>query len=185
MHRIKSNFISIVTVLGLLICPGSYLFAANAKPVKVFILAGQSNMVGHGKVEEGRDPSDSKKTDVKGGLGSLRYFVQQHEAQYGAKGKTPLVDGAGKWLVRDNVYIHCTADKETKKGRLTVGFGAGGWIGPEFGFGHVVGNASKEPVLIIKTSWGGNRWDSTSAHLLPVNHNSKAIRKTKASTIVR
>jgi alpha-galactosidase len=141
----------IAAVVGLMF---GFTSPAESKPVKVFILAGQSNMVGHGKVEEGRDPATGKK-EVEGGLGSLRYFVRQHEDQYGARGKTPLVDGAGKWLVRDDVYIHCTADQEKKKGRLTVGFGAGVWFGPEFGFGHVVGNAIEAPVLIIKTSWGG------------------------------
>lgn len=127
---------------------------AAEKEVKVFILAGQSNMVGHGKADEGRDPGGSGK-EVPGGLGSLRYFVSQHEDLYGAKGKTPLVDSAGKWLVRDDVFIDCTVDKAKKKGRLSVGFGAGTWIGPEFGFGLVVGNSIEEPVLIIKTSWGG------------------------------
>jgi hypothetical protein len=145
------NCMMIAVLVGLMF---GFASQAESKPVKVFILAGQSNMVGHGKVEEGRDPAGGKK-EVAGGLGSLRDFVRQHEEQYGAKGKMPLVDGAGKWLVRDDVYIHCTADQEKKKGRLTVGFGAGIWFGPEFGFGHVVGNANGEPVLIIKTSWGG------------------------------
>jgi hypothetical protein len=143
----------IIALVGLLLIPAGCLMAAE-KTVKVYILAGQSNMVGHGKADTGRDPAGGK-NEVAGGLGSLRYFVQQHEAEYGARGKTPLVDGKGKWLVRDDVYIHCTADQEKKKGRLTVGFGAGEWFGPEFGFGHVVGNAIGEPVLLIKTSWGG------------------------------
>ena len=148
---LSMKFMTIAVVVGLMSGVASQ---AASQPLKVFILAGQSNMVGHGKVEEGRDPAGGKK-EVEGGLGSLRYFVRQHEQQYGARGKTPLVDSAGKWLARDNVYIHCTADAAKMKGLLTVGFGAGGWIGPEFGFGHVVGNASRDPVLIIKTSWGG------------------------------
>jgi hypothetical protein len=148
---LSMKLMTIAVVVGLMSGVASQ---AASQPLKVFILAGQSNMVGHGKVEEGRDPAGGKK-EVEGGLGSLRYFVRQHEEQYGARGKTPLVDIAGKWLVRDNVYIHCTADAAKMKGLLTVGFGAGGWIGPEFGFGHVVGNASRDPVLIIKTSWGG------------------------------
>ena len=41
---------------------------------EVFILADQSNMEGHGKVEMGRDPqaADRKATQIKGGIGSLR-----------------------------------------------------------------------------------------------------------------
>jgi alpha-galactosidase len=53
---------------------------------------------------------------------------------------------------------------------LTVGFAAPGastWIGPEFGFGHVVGNALSEDVLIIKVSTGGTslakNWRSPGA----------------------
>ncbi len=53
---------------------------ATAKPLKVSILAGQSNMEGHGKVEEGRNPhydpkSPGSKPEIAGGLGSLRYLV--------------------------------------------------------------------------------------------------------------
>ena len=48
-------------------------------------------------------------------------------------------------------------------GKLTAGFGArganptqdGGKIGPEFTFGLAMDAALKEPVLIIKTAWGG------------------------------
>jgi hypothetical protein len=39
---------------------------------------------------------------------------------------------------------------------LTVGFGARPeLIGPELGFGNVVGDALDEPVLLIKCAWGG------------------------------
>jgi alpha-galactosidase len=125
--------------------------AAAAPPVKVFILAGQSNMVGHGKVEKGRDPNAQgrKAPEVPGGLGSMRYLVKSDPAKYGA-----LVDKDGKWLVRDDVWISSTGEG-AEKGMLTVGFGKGGWIGPEYGFGWVVGEGLEEPVLLIKTSWGG------------------------------
>ncbi len=43
-----------------------------------------------------------------------------------------------------------------RKGNLTPGFGfREGYIGPELGFGHVVGDAFEEPVLLIKLAWGG------------------------------
>lgn len=130
--------------------PCSTATAANP-PVKVFILAGQSNMVGHGKVEEGHDPNATapNSPEVPGGLGSLRYLVKHDPAKYGA-----LVDKDGKWIVRDDVWIASTGEGP-EKGALTVGFGANGWIGPEYGFGQIIGNKFKEPVLIIKTSWGG------------------------------
>ncbi len=129
----------------------STALASAAPPVKVFILAGQSNMVGHGKVEEGRDPEakDMKAPEVPGGLGCLRYLVKKDPKKYGA-----LVDKDGKWIVRDDVWISSTGESP-RKGALTVGFGAGNWIGPEYGFGWVMGDGLKEPVLLIKTSWGG------------------------------
>ena len=113
-------------------------------PVQVFVLAGQSNMEGHGKVEEGHDKAA-------GGVGSLRYLLAHPP-------KGARVDGLagpdGQWVVRDDVWIWATTDGG-EKGRLTVGFGARDTIGPEFGFGHVVGEALEAPVLIVKASWGG------------------------------
>ena len=47
---------------------------------------------------------------------------------------------------------------ELKTGGLSVGFtGYGGrhHIGPELQIGHVLGDAHKEPILLIKTAWGG------------------------------
>ncbi len=58
-----------------------------------------------------------------------------------------------RWKSRSDVWISFNGDK---KGHLTPGFGAGpDLFGPELGFGQVIGDASKDPVLIIKTAWGG------------------------------
>lgn len=47
-------------------------------------------------------------------------------------------------------------DTTEQTGRLTTGFGASsGEIGPEFTFGIYMEKALKEPILLIKTSWGG------------------------------
>lgn len=110
--------------------------ASAAKTVKVFILAGQSNMEGKG------DPNhlDTYKDDP---------LIQPWVAR--------IRDG-DDWAVRDDVFItYPTKAKGAKHGPLTVGYGTLGEdsIGPEFGFGHVVGEAFDEPVLIIKTAWGG------------------------------
>jgi arylsulfatase A-like enzyme len=111
------------------------------KPIKVFILAGQSNMEGHGLIK-----ADPKRN---GGKGSLEYLVK--DAARASRFKH-LVDRDGKWAVRDDVWIHYL----DRKGRLTVGFGANEErIGPELGFGQVVGDAIDEPVLLIKLAWGG------------------------------
>lgn len=130
---------------------------AKEKTVKVFILAGQSNMVGHGKVEMGRNPEykkgdKSSKREIKGGIGCLRSLAKDPKT---AKDYKHLLGPDGKWIERDDVLIYCTADKKKKKGKLSVGFGPGVWFGPELGFGCVVGDYLKEPVLLIKTSWGG------------------------------
>lgn len=69
----------------------------------------------------------------------------------------------GKPKVCEKVWITsigCLGDAYTDlteaKGKLTVGFGAPEHkIGPEFTFGLTMEKQTKEPVLIIKTSWGG------------------------------
>lgn len=113
----------------------------KAPPVKAFVLAGQSNMVGHGFVM-----ADPKRN---GGKGSLEQVVR--DPATGKKFKH-LLNKDGSWRVRDDVYIHYLG----RKGKLTVGFGAGeDCIGPELGFGSVVGDSIREPVVLIKLAWGG------------------------------
>lgn len=119
--------------------------ADMSKPVQVFILMGQSNMVGMGKIA--------------GGEGSLEHAVKQ-------KKKYPyLVDETGKWSER----------KDVRNVRVMVGKKGGGmqlfnneWmtikgrtIGPEIGIGHHVGNAIEAPVLILKSCIGNRSlgWD--------------------------
>lgn len=112
-----------------------------AMPVKAFILAGQSNMVGHGAVA--MDPGHNE------GKGSLEYAAKD-PANKKVFGK--LLGKDGRWVVRDDVWI----EYFERKGKLTVGFGANmDRIGPELGFGMVVGDAVREPVLLIKIAWGG------------------------------
>ncbi|HMP59611.1 MAG TPA: sialate O-acetylesterase [Gemmatales bacterium] len=115
--------------------------AQAAKPVKVFILAGQSNMQGHGFVKA--DPRRN------GGMGSLEHVARDPAT---AARYRHLLDDQGQWLVRDDVWIHYL----DRKGRLTVGYGVDSdRIGPELGFGQVMGDALEEPVLLIKLAWGG------------------------------
>lgn len=72
-----------------------------------------------------------------------------------------LIDDQGNWVSRDDVYykgvVTATADKW-----LSVGCGAGSNnIGPELGFGHLLGDYHDEPVLILKASQGNRSlaWD--------------------------
>jgi alpha-galactosidase len=110
---------------------------ANGK-LKVFILAGQSNMVGFGQLD--------------GSPGTMETHVKGNPENYGH-----LVDKDGKRVVRDDVWIVNVSDaKKNQQGWLTTGYGASeGHIGPEYGFGFVVGDAYEDPVLIIKSAWGG------------------------------
>jgi alpha-galactosidase len=125
--------------LALLLLTGNT--SAAEKPVQVFILAGQSNMEGHGFVQ-----ADPKRNE---GKGSLEYVARQPAT---APRFAHLRDKDGKWVVRDDVWIHYLG----RKGKLTVGYGANpDRIGPELGFGHVVGDALDAPVLLIKLAWGG------------------------------
>lgn len=107
-------------------------------PVKVFVLAGQSNMVGAGRVEGDPDHND--------GQGSLSYLVEHQADTFGH-----LKQG-DDWAERDDVSIWYLG----KTGMLRPGFGSNdNTIGPELGFGGVVGDATEAPVLLIKIAWGG------------------------------
>ena len=97
----------------------------DKSPVKVFILAGQSNMEGQGIIK-----IDAKRNE---GKGSLEYLVRDPA---GAERYKHLIDG-GRWVVRDDVWIWYLG----RKGGLTVGYGARkDRIGPELQFGHFLGD---------------------------------------------
>lgn len=113
----------------------------DANTLKVFVLAGQSNMVGAGQV--------NAREDRNGGQGSLEHLVRDAAT---APRFAHLIDDEGAWVRRDDVWI----DFFEREGPLTVGYGSrADTIGPELGFGHVIGEAFDEPVLLIKIAWGG------------------------------
>lgn len=70
-----------------------------------------------------------------------------------------MVDANGKPRVCENVWISSIGSSPDEKfGRLAAGFGASREdekIGPEFTFGIYMQKQLNEPVLIIKTAWGG------------------------------
>ena len=110
------------------------------QPVRVFILMGQSNMVGLGRVT--------------GGEGSLENAVRN-------KQKYPyLTETGGSWVERKDVrYVRFMAGKGPLNNEwMTV---TGNKMGPEYGIGHVVGNAVEAPVLILKACIGNRSlgWD--------------------------
>lgn len=105
--------------------------ADMTKPVKVFIIMGQSNTLEMGKV------TDELKT--------LYPF---------------LVDNAGAWTIRQDVRnVSVMVGKGVYRNDwLTVNPAK---IGIEIGIGHQLGNAMEEPVMILKSSIGnrGLGWD--------------------------
>jgi len=128
------------TLLPLLLPPPA--FAGD--PLKVFVLAGQSNMVGAGEVEA--------REDRNGGKGSLEHLVNDKKTK---KRFEHLVDRKGDWVRREDGWISFTGEREVH-GELSVGYGARkNAIGPELGFGHVLGEHLDEQVLLIKVAWGG------------------------------
>ena len=119
--------------------PDSSTGATN-KPVKVYIMAGQSNMVGFGQV-------------TGSGPGTL-------ETMTGAEKKFPnLVASGGGWTSRKDVKYQGVIS-DIAKGDLKPDV-AGTSYGPELGFGYVMGWHHDEPVLLIKASQGnrGLMWD--------------------------
>lgn len=139
---------SLLAVVSLAITGGASAESKQAdmsKPVQVYILMGQSNMLGFGKVS--------------GGEGSLEHAVKK-------KNFYPyLVDKEGQWAERQDVRnVRVMGSGGPGKTRLfnnewmTIGEGK---IGPEFGIGHHVGNAVDAPVMILKSCIGnrGLGWD--------------------------
>ena len=115
--------------------------ACASEIVHVFILAGQSNMVGAGEVESNLSRND--------GRGSLQWLTKNSSTQ---DTYSHLRTNTGVWVQRDDVLIWFL----DRKGPLEPGYGSNqNKIGPELGFGWTVSDAFEEPVLLIKLAWGG------------------------------
>ncbi|MCU0781531.1 MAG: hypothetical protein MUF04_10585, partial [Akkermansiaceae bacterium] len=127
--------------------PADASTGATNKPVKVYILSGQSNMVGQGN------------TTPLGTTGTLA-TITQTEKKFPNLRNGAVLDAAGYTIRNDVAYRGVIA--ATGKDKLKVGQGASSSaIGPELGFGHVMGYYHDEPVLVIKSSQGGRAlgWD--------------------------
>ncbi len=121
------------------------------QPLKVFILAGQSNMEGHAKVSVldyvGEDPQTAP-------------MLKQIK---NADGTHRMIDGVWiSYLTGEQGRL----DRDNREvfGQLTAGYGNQGGrnydqpgqkIGPELMFGITMQKGLGEPVLLIKTAWGG------------------------------
>jgi len=116
--------------------PATNLPQAKPGPLKVFILAGQSNMEGQGVIKGSRP--GTLETLAKDPASAARY--------------KQLLGQGGQWAVRNDVWI----TYNSSRGGLTAGgYAARGCIGPELGIGWVLGDYLKNQVLLIKFGWGG------------------------------
>ena len=124
--------------------------APGGSTIKVFLLAGQSNMEGYGVL----DLDDEN--DFNGGRGTFEFLLEDpvHQKAFGH-----WKAGEAGWSTRDDVFISYRPEHGPMKvGPLSVGFsGQPGrhHFGPELEIGRVLGDAFDEPVLLIKTCWGG------------------------------
>lgn len=113
---------------------GKPLQQAGKSPVKVFILAGQSNM-------EGQSVVDLTGKDYNEGRGTLATLI--NDPVKGAMFKH-LKSADGKWAVRDDVWVRYQRERSPLlAGPLGVGFSVYGDVhhfGAELQFGHVMGD---------------------------------------------
>lgn len=147
--RQRFGLLPAVILLMVLVNAAASSTAAEPKPVKVFILAGQSNMEGQGVVDlAGKDYNDGK--------GTLVAFMSDPAK---SERYRHLKDEAGGWTVRDDVFVrYQPEDSPLREGPLAFGFTPYGdqhHFGPELQFGHVIGDAFDNEVLLLKTAWGG------------------------------
>lgn len=139
--------------------------ADMSKPVQVYILMGQSNMLNFGKVNGDKD-------------GTLEHAVKN-------KNLYPyLIDEDGNWTTRQDVRNVRVQGSGTGAMRtfnnewMTI---KGGGVGPEIGIGHHVGHVTDAPVMVLKSCIGNRAlgWD-----LLPPGSESFEFTDSKQVTWV-
>lgn len=137
------------TIIGHTSDPPKAVKQAGRSPVKVFILAGQSNMEGQAVVDlGGKDYNDGRGTLVAMLGDPVKEAMFAH-----------LKNADGSWRVRKDVWVRYRRETgPLLAGPLTIGFTVYGdrhHFGPELQFGHVVGDYLENQVLLVKTAWGG------------------------------
>ena len=139
--------------------------ADMSKPVQVYILMGQSNMLNFGKVNGDKE-------------GTLEHAVKN-------KNLYPyLIDADGNWTTRQDVRNVRVQGSGTGAMRtfnnewMTI---KGGGVGPEIGIGHHVGHVTDAPVMVLKSCIGNRAlgWD-----LLPPGSESFEFTDSKQVTWV-
>lgn len=140
--------------------------ADMSKPVQVYLLLGQSNMLGFGSVNPKRGKVE----------GSLTHAVQEKKLY------PYLIDDDGNWTERKDVRnVRVMGSglggmRQFNNEWMTI---KGGNIGPEIGIGHHVGHVTDAPVMILKSCIGNRAlgWD-----LLPPGSESFEFTDDKGIT---
>ncbi|MEP4077331.1 sialate O-acetylesterase [Haloferula sp.] len=111
-----------------------------AQPLKVYILAGQSNMLGLGQVAGKESP------------GTVENLISSGEDdEFGF-----LANKSGKIAEQEDVWVYFDRDGELLTQNLAPGLGKGSnFIGPELGFGEQIQKQEDQQILLIKIAWGG------------------------------
>jgi hypothetical protein len=154
MHRFRCRSVPLIATTLLALTCASLVASPQdkRKKVQVYILAGQSNMEGKGFPEPiAYQVTQAKYRDryahfIKGK--DFASFAKVLNASIAKNPKQPVYN----WSVREDVWVNYL----DQRGNLTVGFAAPRkCFGPEYNFGHVMGDHFDGQVLIIKTAWGG------------------------------
>ncbi len=160
-------FVAVCTLVMAIVCPGQSAATATqrgAQPLKVYILAGQSNMEGHARISTfdhiGMDPATAPVLEKMRG-------------------------SDGRPRVCEDVWISYRTGTGEGSGPLTAGYGArgnpaqlGDKIGPELTFGIFMQELVDEPILLIKAAWGGKslHTDFRSPSAGPYQFNEKQLK---------
>jgi alpha-galactosidase len=126
----KANLNAIAAAIVIAASFATGASADDAETVKVFILAGQSNMEGK----------------------AANALLEHQAAAPETKELFAHLRKDGKWIVRDDVFIKFL----NRSGGLTIGYGSPNKTGVELEFGSAMGDYFDQPVLLIKAAWGGH-----------------------------
>ena len=117
---------------------------STPEKVRIFVIAGQSNMQGYGKITEGSNGGESAPNTL--------VDVMANDAN----GEWSMLEENDDWSITENAYLYFANNGDTIRENVTVGQGAyTDLIGPELMFAHQLDAYYDDPVLIIKTAWGG------------------------------
>lgn len=160
-----SSFLRTISLVCIFLITNQISLLAKEKPVKVYIMIGQSNMIGFGRI----NPDTVK--------GTLKYLTLK-------EGKYPhLLDNDGNWVKRKDVwYVQTTVGHRQHWLEPIEEYRH---IGPELQFGHVLGQYHDEEVLIIKASQGNRSlgWDILPPDSKRFTYDGKTYAGYKDSTL--